>query len=82
MTYDDECERVSRLLTELLESDLDESVNRRLAEHVERCPHCHEIADVEDHIRQVLRRVCPERAPATLRQRVLKITVQRTTYYG
>ncbi|OKL52927.1 mycothiol system anti-sigma-R factor [Bowdeniella nasicola] len=79
---DCQCEEVRRRLDELIDAELEDDLCARLQRHVDACPECHEIADVEAHIRRTLRRACSERAPEQLRARVLRITVQRTTYYG
>ncbi|WP_431603557.1 mycothiol system anti-sigma-R factor [Bowdeniella massiliensis] len=83
MSDDDcHCEEVRRRFYELLDAELDDDLCARLQRHVEECPECHEIADVEAHIRRALKRACTERAPEQLRARVMRITVQRTTYYS
>ena len=80
MTDDCDCEQVRRRMQELIDAELDEDLCARLTAHVQACPECHEIADVEQHVRRALRRACQEQAPAELRTRVLRITVQRTYY--
>lgn len=74
------CEEAQRRLYELLDAELEGELLAKLQAHVERCPQCHEIADVEAHIRAVLRRSCSEEAPAELRARIVAVTIRRTTY--
>ncbi|MDO4605939.1 MAG: mycothiol system anti-sigma-R factor [Bowdeniella nasicola] len=76
------CEEVRQRMYELLDSELERDLLARLQAHVDACPECLEIADVEAHIRRALRRSCAQEAPAALRARVLRITVERHTYYG
>lgn len=68
-------ERLSRWLD--LELDSDECDELRA--HVEQCSTCSELHQAEQHMRALIRRSCSEKAPDSLRSRVLlEITVLRT----
>ncbi|MDO5726402.1 MAG: mycothiol system anti-sigma-R factor [Bowdeniella nasicola] len=81
MRDDCSCEEAQRRLYELLDAELEGELLARLQTHVDQCDHCHEIVDVEAHIRAVLRRSCSESAPAALRARIVEVTIQRQTYW-
>lgn len=83
MTDDCGCEDLASRLYQLLDAELDESECRRLQRHVDECPACHEAADAEQHLRSLIRRSCAERAPDSLRVRVItQITVLRTQRFA
>ena len=74
------CEELRDRLYEFLDRELADSDAARLRRHVDECPSCHEAADAEQHIRQLLRRSCTERAPQELRAKVVaQLTILRTT---
>ena len=74
------CDELRDRLYEFLDRELADSECARLRRHVDECPSCHEAADAEEHIRQLLRRSCAERAPQELRAKVVaQLTILRTT---
>ena len=79
------CEELLENLMEFLDSELDEDTCTRYRQHAATCPTCHEATDAEEHIRQMVRRSCAEKAPSSLRLRVesqlevLRVTGVRST---
>ena len=74
------CDELLDHLFEFLDAELDERERARLSDHVDGCPTCHEAADVEQHVRALIRRSCTEVAPDSLRLRVVsQLTVLRST---
>lgn len=65
------CEELLEHLYEFLDAEISESEVARLRRHVEDCPTCQEVTDVETRVRVLLRRSCAEVAPETLRTRVV-----------
>lgn len=84
MNEDDcRCEDFVARLFQLFDAELEEGEITRLHHHIETCPQCHEVADAEQHIRRLIRRSCSERAPESLRTRVItQITVLRTQRFA
>jgi len=73
------CEELLEHLYEFLDAEISESEVARLQRHVEDCPTCREVTDVETKVRVLLRRSCTEVAPDTLRMRVVtQLSVLRT----
>ncbi|MGM0385002.1 MAG: mycothiol system anti-sigma-R factor, partial [Actinomycetota bacterium] len=59
-------------------AELEASEISRLRHHLEACSQCSELADAEEHIRNLIRRSCVEHAPETLRARVItQLTILR-----
>ncbi|MFH5824117.1 mycothiol system anti-sigma-R factor [Georgenia sp. AZ-5] len=74
------CDELLENLMEFLDSELDEDLCTRYRQHAAQCPRCREASDAEQHIRQVVRRSCAEKAPSTLRLRVeSQLTVLRAS---
>lgn len=74
------CEELLEHLFEYLDAEMTAAQRARLTSHVEQCPRCHEAADVEQHVRSLIRRSCTEKAPQSLRLRVIsQISVLRTS---
>lgn len=72
------CEELQENLMEFLDSELSEDACTRYREHAAQCPSCNELADAEQHIRDMVRRSCSEVAPSSLRLRVAsQLTVLR-----
>ena len=65
------CEELLEHLYEFLDAEISESEGVRLRRHVQDCPTCREVTDVETKVRVLLRRSCTEVAPDTLRMRVV-----------
>lgn len=85
MTDDCGCDDLVSRLFQLFDAELEAAECSRLRDHLKRCPDCSEMADAEEHIRNLIRRSCVEHAPASLRARVItQITVLRsqTGYTG
>jgi anti-sigma factor (TIGR02949 family) len=74
------CEELLENLMEFLDSELDEDTCTRFRQHAEECPTCHQATDAEQHIREMVRRSCAEKAPSSLRLRVeSQLAVLRVT---
>lgn len=72
------CEEALDRLFEFLDAELPSPDRGRLAAHLSVCPHCLDAASAERHVRALIRRSCTERAPETLRMRVIaQLTVMR-----
>lgn len=79
MTDDCGCDDLVSRLFQLFDAELEASECSRLRHHLEACPHCSQLADAEEHVRNLIRRSCVEHAPDSLRARVItQITVLRT----
>lgn len=73
-----ECADALAHLAELLDramSELDADVVRA---HIEACDPCTEAADVEEHVRALIRRACREKAPEQLRVRIVSHVIVRS----
>ncbi|MHB1065450.1 MAG: mycothiol system anti-sigma-R factor [Georgenia sp.] len=64
------CEELQENLMEFLDSELSEDACTRYRAHAAQCSSCNELADAEQHIRDMVRRSCAEVAPSSLRRRV------------
>ena len=74
-----DCREALERLFEYLDSEMPDSDCRRLRDHISACQACHDAADAEQHVRELLRRSCTESAPSALRVRVLtQILVRRS----
>ncbi len=78
MSNDCTCNELLERLFQYLDSELDAAEWERLKGHVESCPNCSEVEEAERHMRELIRRCCSERAPDSLKMRVLgQITYMR-----
>lgn len=78
MSMKSQCEELVANLFAFLDAELDADLLDRLAQHLDECGHCHELADAELHLRAILKRCCCEQAPETLRVRIVEqLTVLR-----
>ena len=64
-------------LAELLDHAMSEPDAEIVRRHIETCDPCTEAADVEEHVRIIIRRACSEKAPETLRVRIVSQLVVR-----
>ena len=81
-TSDDciDCEQALDRLYEFLDSEMTPGDVARMKEHIASCSTCLSEYDLEEHVRELVRRSCCERAPIELRTRILtQITVVRQT---
>lgn len=77
------CQEALDRLEEYLDAEMGSLDAGRLQEHLAECATCFDEAELEQRFRALLRRSCGERAPETLRVRVLtQITVIRTRTTG
>lgn len=67
----EDCQAALDRLEELLDHALAEPDADLVRAHLESCEPCMEAADVEEHVRLLIRKACIERAPATLRARIV-----------
>jgi len=65
-----ECREAVENLFEFLDSELPETDGDRIREHIAACERCLAEYDLEDHLRQLVRRSCSEHAPERLRMRI------------
>lgn len=65
-----ECREAVDNLFEFLDSELPEIDGDRIRQHIADCERCLAEYDVEDHLRQLVRRSCSESAPAELHLRI------------
>lgn len=72
-----DCTEAIDRLYEYLDAELPEPDCLRISAHLAVCESCHDAAGAERHIRSLLRRSCLERAPETLRVRVLAEMIVR-----
>ncbi len=78
MNDDCGCDDLVSRLFQLFDAELEASECSRLRHHLEDCPQCSELAEAEEHIRNLIRRSCVEHAPETLRTRVIaQLTILR-----
>ncbi|AOZ72481.1 mycothiol system anti-sigma-R factor [Boudabousia tangfeifanii] len=77
------CEQALESLHEFLDDSLTEEMSQRVERHIASCDYCSTSADVERHFRVLLRKKCVQKAPASLRQRILvQMTSLRIEYQG
>ncbi len=75
----EECRDALGHLAELLDHAMSEPDAEIVRAHIETCEPCLEAADVEEHVRLLVRRACSSRAPEELRLRIVsQITVRRS----
>jgi anti-sigma factor (TIGR02949 family) len=75
----DECRDALGHLAELLDHAMSEPDAEIVRAHIETCEPCLEAADVEEHVRLLVRRACSSRAPDDLRLRIVsQIAVRRS----
>lgn len=73
------CADMFERLSRWLDLELDSEECDQLRAHIAHCPTCSELHQAEQHMRALIRRSCHEKAPDSLRTRVLtEITVLRT----
>ena len=73
-----ECREALEHLAELLDHAMAEPDADLVRAHIEVCETCAEAADVEEHVRVLVKRACYEKAPDTLRVRIVtQLTVMR-----
>ena len=73
-----ECREALEHLAELLDHAMTEPAADLVRAHIEVCETCAEAADVEEHVRVLVKRACFEKAPDTLRLRIVtQLTVMR-----
>ncbi|GAA4834001.1 hypothetical protein GCM10023221_08190 [Luteimicrobium xylanilyticum] len=70
VSSDDECEHVAEHLWEYLDSEMTEDDAARMRAHLAHCSPCLAELSLDELVRQLLRRSCADRAPATLRARL------------
>lgn len=73
-----ECADALSQLARLLDHDMPEPDADEVRAHIEACEACTELADVEEHVRALVRRACLEKAPAALRLRIVNQVMVRT----
>lgn len=66
-----ECRDALEHLAELLDHAMSDSDAEIVRAHIETCEPCLEAADVEEHLRVLVRRACHEKAPEQLRLRIV-----------
>ena len=67
----DECEDFLERISYLLDNELEETECAEVRVHIESCSPCLARYDVQRTIKQIVARSCAERAPDSLRARVL-----------
>jgi mycothiol system anti-sigma-R factor len=67
----DECQDFLERISYLLDNELEETECTEVRVHIESCSPCLERYDVQRTIKQMVARSCAERAPDSLRARVL-----------
>ena len=76
------CEEFLANLYEFVDGELDVDVQGRLRSHIASCPDCSSVADVEVHLREVMRSACMTQAPEHLRRsielRLSQLTASRS----
>ncbi|MBV7364087.1 mycothiol system anti-sigma-R factor [Actinomycetaceae bacterium TAE3-ERU4] len=65
-----DCNEFLEYVYAFLDGELDTDTSGRLQRHLERCSHCLSVADMERHLRELLRSACITQAPRTLRTRI------------
>ena len=65
-----QCREALERLSEFLDSEMDPSDGDRIREHLADCEPCLTEYDLEDHIKNLVRRSCCESAPSELHLRV------------
>lgn len=71
-----ECRDALERLSELLDHSMAEPDADVVRSHLETCDPCTEAADVEEHMRLLIRRACSEKAPDELRLRITSLLVR------
>ena len=73
-----QCQEALEHLAELLDHAMSEPDAEIVRAHIETCEPCLEAADVEEHVRLLVKRACYSKAPDELRLRIVsQITVRR-----
>ncbi|KGM13517.1 mycothiol system anti-sigma-R factor [Cellulomonas bogoriensis] len=73
-----DCSEALRRLFDFLDREIDEADGDRIRQHLADCEPCLSEYDVEDHLKRLVRRACPESAPAELHLRIRQsLTVLR-----
>ncbi|GMA30663.1 mycothiol system anti-sigma-R factor [Litorihabitans aurantiacus] len=73
-----QCREALDHLAELLDHAMAEPDAEVVRAHIETCEPCLEAADVEEHVRLLVRRACLSKAPDELRLRIVsQLTVRR-----
>lgn len=76
------CDEATQHLWQYLDSEVEESMLKRVHDHLDGCPDCSAQRDWEERVRSLLRRSCIERAPEELRVQIYqRITVIRSQGY-
>ena len=65
------CNEALQELSTFLDGELDDARRRELADHLERCGHCHGVHDFEHELRRVISAAAAVEVPPELRQRIL-----------
>lgn len=65
-----DCAEVLSHLFQYVDNELEDDPRTRYQMHLERCNYCRNIADVERHLRGLVRSACAEQAPSHLRTRI------------
>lgn len=65
-----DCAEVLSHLFQYVDDELEDDPRIRYQTHLERCHYCRNIADVEKHLRGLMRSACAEQAPSSLRTRI------------
>jgi len=80
MTEPDDCAKVLAQVYQFLDNELDTASGDAIREHLAACEPCLDEFDVEQAVKSLVHRCCGnDRAPDTLRARIVQISMVRTT---
>jgi mycothiol system anti-sigma-R factor len=80
MTEPDDCTKVLKQVYQFLDNELDTASGDAIREHLAACEPCLDEFDVEQAVKSLVHRCCGnDRAPETLRARIVEISTIRTT---
>jgi anti-sigma factor (TIGR02949 family) len=80
MTEPDDCAKVLKQVYQFLDNELDTASGDAIREHLAACEPCLDEFDVEQAVKSLVHRCCGnDRAPETLRARIVEISTIRTT---
>jgi mycothiol system anti-sigma-R factor len=66
-----DCETLIQELADLLHGEVDEAHRAELEHHLDDCPPCHQTAEFQAQLRQLVAERCCEQVPEALRARVV-----------
>jgi mycothiol system anti-sigma-R factor len=69
-----ECTEILREIERFLDDEVEPSVRARVEAHLGDCSPCTDRADFQRHLKELVRQRCAEEVPASLLERIQRIT--------